>query len=94
MSTSTINDQYGREIIVQTGVVSQTAEGAVTEDVYSLEGVDVWLPAGTPQHIALQTIEAMAPDWWTPPAPEQPIEEEQVMAPDWWTAPPIEEEQV
>jgi hypothetical protein len=73
---STIIDQYGREIVVQTDVVIQTIEGAVTEDVYTLDGVAVWLPAGTPQSIALQTIEAMAPDWWTPPAPEQPIAEE------------------
>jgi hypothetical protein len=68
---STITDMYGREITVQTGVVTQTMEGAVTEDVYSLDGVDVWLPAGTPQNVALQTIEAMAPDWWTTPEPDQ-----------------------
>lgn len=68
---STITDMYGREVTVQTGVVTQTMEGAVTEDVYSLDGVDVWLPAGTPQAIALQTIEAMAPDWWTTPEPDQ-----------------------
>jgi hypothetical protein len=75
---STIIDVYGREIDVQTDVVTQTIEGAVTEDVYTLDGVAVRLPAGTPEHIALATIEAMAPAWWTPPAPEQPIEEEQV----------------
>jgi hypothetical protein len=68
---STITDMYGREITIQTGVVTQTMEGAVTEDVYSLDGVDVWLPAGTPQNVALQTIEAMAPDWWTTPEPDQ-----------------------
>ena len=68
---STITDMYGREVTVQTGVVTQTMEGAVTEDVYSLDGVDVWLPAGTPQNVALQTIEAMAPDWWTTPEPDQ-----------------------
>jgi hypothetical protein len=68
---STITDMYGREITIQTGVVTQTIEGAVTEDVYSLDGVDVWLPAGTPQAIALQTIEAMAPAWWTTPEPDQ-----------------------
>ena len=70
---STIIDQYGREIDVQTDVVTQTIEGAVTEDVYTLEGVSVWLPAGTPEHMALQTIEAMAPDWWTPPEPDQEL---------------------
>jgi hypothetical protein len=68
---NTIIDQYGREIEVQTDVVTQTIEGAVTEDVYTLDGVAVRLPAGTPEHIALQTIEAMAPDWWTPPEPDQ-----------------------
>jgi hypothetical protein len=70
---STIIDQYGREIDVQTDVVTQTIEGAVTEDVYTLEGVSVWLPAGTPESMALQTIEAMAPDWWTPPEPDQEL---------------------
>ena len=65
---STITDMYGREITIQTGVVTQ---GVGAEDIYSLDGVDVWLPAGTPQNVALQTIEAMAPDWWTTPEPDQ-----------------------
>jgi hypothetical protein len=69
----TIIDQYGREIEVQTDVVTQTIEGAVTEDVYTLEGVAVWLPAGTPENVALATIEAMAPAWWTPEEPDQEL---------------------
>ena len=67
---STITDMYGREITIQTGVVTQ---GVGAEDVYSLDGVDVWLPAGTSQAIALQTIEAMAPPWYVAAEPEQPI---------------------
>jgi hypothetical protein len=66
---STIIDKYGREITVRTGVVTQGAPGA--EDVYSFDGVDVWLPTGTPEYLALATIEAMAPDWWTTPEPDQ-----------------------
>jgi hypothetical protein len=68
---STIIDKYGREIDVQTDVVTQTIEGVVTEDVYTLDGVAVWLPAGTPESVALATIEAMAPAWWVPPPPPE-----------------------
>lgn len=64
---STIVDKYGREVDVQTEV-----DG---EDVYVFEGNGVWFPTGTPQNVALATIEAMAPGWWTPPEPDQPIVE-------------------
>jgi hypothetical protein len=75
---STIIDQYGRTIEVQTDVEYQVEGRSVIEDVYTFEGNGVWFPAGTPQNVALQTIEAMAPAWWTPPEPEHPIEEQQV----------------
>lgn len=70
---STLIDQYGREIDVQTSV---TTEGVSTVgDVYTFEGVALWLPAGTPENVVLQTIEAMAPAWWVPPAPEEHVDD-------------------
>jgi hypothetical protein len=75
---STIIDQYGREIDVQTGVEGEINGVMVVEDVYTFEGNGLWVPAGTPEHTVLQTIEAMAPAWWVPPEPEQPIAEQQV----------------
>lgn len=69
---STIIDEYGREIEVQIGVEYEVEGRSVIEDVYIFEGNGVWFPTGTPQNVALQTIEAMAPHWWTPPPPPEP----------------------
>jgi hypothetical protein len=71
---NTITDKYGRDIDVEIDVNG--------EDVYTLQGLTVKVPTGTPQSVALNSIEAMAPSDWISGTPEQPIED---------TTPTIEE---
>lgn len=62
---STITDMYGREIDVQIDVDGQ--------DIYTLEGITLAVPTGTPEAQAVSSIEAMAPPWYVAAEPEQPI---------------------
>lgn len=58
---TTITDAYGRTITI---AIDQDGE-----DVYSLAGVTVSFPTGTPQTQAVASIEGMAPADYAPPAP-------------------------
>jgi hypothetical protein len=61
---STITDIYGRTIDVQIDV-----EG---EDIYTLVGIILSVPTGTPQINAVLSIEGMAPAGYVPPPPPPP----------------------
>ena len=61
---STIIDIYGRTIDVQIDVEGQ--------DIYTLVGIILSVPTGTPQTNAVLSIEGMAPAGYVPPPPPPP----------------------
>jgi hypothetical protein len=70
---TTIIDNYGREIDVEIDIDGK--------DVYTLDGLILKFPTGTPQSQVLSSINGMAPSWYVPPEPEQqPTLEEMIDA--------------
>jgi hypothetical protein len=70
---STFTDMYGREVNVEIDIDGK--------DIYTLEGIILEFPTGTPESQALSSINGMAPSWYVPPEPEQqPTLEEMIDA--------------
>jgi hypothetical protein len=68
---ASLTDTFGRTILIA------TSNG---QDTYSLVGITVSFPTGTPQAQALAAIEGMAPADYAPPAPPTIFTFQQFMA--------------
>lgn len=60
-------DKYGREVTV-------TEENG--KRTYSIDGLSLTFSADWPESRALDSINAMAPEGWSPPEPPKPSNEE------------------
>lgn len=62
MSGEPVTDRFGREI---------TASVEDGMSVFRVDGITIRRPFFTPVEAVIGTFDAMAPEWWVPPAVEE-----------------------